>query len=108
MGVCLSVGARRNASDAPEAKRAKVRGMSHGEVVHRLDLHDRGAVHRHRWAPRCSCGWLGVFRRRRKEAVEQFHQHRDAIDLRVGAHGVDRRIRPMPLTPRDKLPELLR
>lgn len=48
--------------------------MSH----HALVLIDRGQEHRHRFAPSCSCGWGGVPRRRKKEAVAQQHRHADS------------------------------
>lgn len=80
--------------------------MSNG---HHLDLHDRGLAHRHRWQPRCSCGWLGVQRRRQREAVQQFHAHRDgeALTRAQKPHG-GALVGPRPLTAFDDLPELLR
>lgn len=70
---------------------------------HALVLTDRGRVHRHRWSIGCQCGWVGVHRRRRKEAVTQHHIHIDTLKgyTRRGAH-------PQPLTPYDQLPEALR
>lgn len=74
---------------------------------HALVLTDRGRVHRHRWAPSCSCGtWVGVFRRRKQEAVAQHRRH-VAIELLL-AKGDATRPAPQPLTPTDSLPEALR
>lgn len=71
-------------------------------AVHRLVLTDRGDCHVHRWLPSCSCGgWVGVNRRRKREAVAQHRQH-----LRGATRHRDPG--PRPTTPTADLPELLR
>lgn len=76
---------------------------------HALDLRDRGAEHVHRWWVRCTCGWIGPYRRRRKDAVRIHRQHAEAKRKRARragkyGHGPV----PRPLTPVDQLPEALR
>ncbi len=70
---------------------------------HRLTLNDRGLVHRHRWLPSCSCGWVGVPRRRQRAAAGEYRDH-------IGAetHRLAPTYAPQPMTPADKLPDELR
>lgn len=78
-----------------------------------VDRNVDGARHRHRWFPTCACGWRGVFRRRRRDAVAEHRDHVDA--LRRAARGrpvrrgrVRQPLQPRPVTPVDQLPEALR
>lgn len=72
---------------------------------HTLVLRDRGVEHIHRWAPSCSCGsWVGVFRRRKLDAIKIHRQHADGATI----HKDRTRPRPRPLTPTDRLPAALR
>lgn len=83
-------------------------------MKHSLDLVDRGAAHCHRWLPECVCGWRGVQRRRKREAVLQYRSHLAAyqrIDLDRGTRrrrGRTATPKPAALTPPDLLPERLR
>ena len=71
---------------------------------HTLVLRDRGVEHIHRWAPSCSCGrWVGVFRKRKVDAVKIHRQHADGASIRRRG-----RPHPRPLTPADRLPVALR
>ena len=76
---------------------------------HRLTLTDRGLHHVHRWLPSCSCKWAGVPRRRRREAIKLYLQHKNGeFDKRQRvkrglAGGV-----LQPVTPAHELPESLR
>lgn len=79
--------------------------------VHRGQLEDRtlrdGIEHKHRWQPRCSCGWVGV-PAKTKWARQQLRDHRALVDRhsRVIQRGrVPARQR---LTPSAELPEELR
>lgn len=77
---------------------------------HRTRLADRnldGIDHKHRWLPRCSCGWLGV-PAKTKWARQQVLDHKAGIDRhnRIVQRGrVPARAR---LTPVEDLPEVLR
>lgn len=77
--------------------------------AHRLELHDRnadGERHRHRWAPRCSCGrWFGLFARTKKVAADR---HRDHVRSERRHTRVEKRAAPRPVTPEADLPEALR
>lgn len=72
---------------------------------HGFRLLDRGGQHRHRWKPICACGWVGVPRRRKQEAVEQHHDHLGAL-IRQSRHPVG--LFPKPPTPVELLPDALR
>ena len=55
-----------------------------------------------RWLPACGCGrWVGVPRRRKRDAELQYRQHVNGMD---NPHDPG----PRPVTPVDALPELLR
>ncbi len=71
---------------------------------HTLTIADRGGEHRHRWSPSCSCGWVGVPRRRIRGAADEYRLHRRSAAKAAAAP--DRP--PRQLTPADKLPEELR
>ena len=64
-------------------------------------------LHVHRWAAKCKCGWIGPFRRRRKEAKRAWATHLQSVQpsRRSGRRG---RGGPRALTPVDDLPEQLR
>lgn len=72
---------------------------------HALRLRDRNAAgvrHVHRYAPECSCGWVGRFKRRRREAEEEYREHLPSpTKARSGNQ-------PRPVTPPEQLPEALR
>lgn len=74
---------------------------------HALYLRDRNAgqrhrAHVHRWAPECSCSWVGRFKRRRREAEEEYREHLPSpAKARSGNQ-------PRPVTPPERLPEALR
>ena len=44
-------------------------------MKHSLTLTHRGPQHVHVFQPSCICGWVGVPRRRKKEAEAQYHVH---------------------------------
>lgn len=72
---------------------------------HGLGLIDRGTQHIHRWLPSCRCGWIGVPRRRKREAVDEHHDHLNALVRH------SRKIAgmfPRPPTPVELLPDALR
>lgn len=69
---------------------------------HSFVLLDRGQEHRHRWKPECSCGWVGVQRRRKKEAVKQHRRHVAVITRHA------RDLPPRPCTPVACLPDALK
>ncbi len=71
---------------------------------HTMVLEHRGVGHVHKWFPTCTCGWIGRFRRRRKEAELQYRQHVNAQTMMVKRTGYG----PQPLTRLDSLPENLR
>ena len=78
-------------------------------MTHSLVLTDRGQEHVHRWAPSCSCGgWVGVFRRRKEDAVKLHRQHKTNTERGEKGQGSPRRPRRRRPTPPDQLPEELR
>jgi hypothetical protein len=71
---------------------------------HSLVLTDR-VGHVHRWLPSCSCGqWIGVQRRRKQEALEQYRDHVAIVNGSPRSHLP----KPQPVTPVDERPEALR
>ncbi len=78
-------------------------------TAHALVMVDRGANHVHRWWAHCSCGsWVGVYRRRRPDAVKLHRQHAEAQVAAASNRSNGRRPRPQPLTPVAALPDSLR
>lgn len=77
------------------------------DAHHRLILTNRGSEHTHVWWPSCSCGWIGVQRRRRKEAQDQYRAHKNGLEkaARRRKHDLTMPRRP---TDRADLPEDLR
>ena len=73
---------------------------------HSLVLTDRGISHVHRWLPSCSCGrWIGVQRRRKTEALEQYRDHVAIVRKQTPRSHLPQ---PRPVTPLEQLPEVLR
>jgi hypothetical protein len=70
---------------------------------HSLVLVHRGREHRHPHEPHCACGWFGVPRRRRQDAELEYREHRH--NREKCQHVV---FLPLPLTPVDRLPDVLR
>lgn len=71
---------------------------------HMIGPYDRGLEHVHRWKTECSCSWVGVPRRRKREAVQLWRDHKAGITTkkRKGAAGeLPARREP---TPPDRLP----
>lgn len=77
------------------------------EEPHSLTIRDRGAQHIHRWAPECCCGWVGVFRRRRRDAAKVYDDH---VKQKARHAKTNRRggMAPRPVTPVDQRPAVLR
>ena len=72
---------------------------------HSLVLTDR-VGHVHRWLPSCSCGqWIGVQRRRKTEALEQYRDHVAIVRKQSPRAHLPQR---QPVTPVDERPEALR
>lgn len=87
---------------------------------HSLTIDDRGAQHRHRWLPKCSCGHQMIPFRTKVSAEDCYHAHVHAVEReahRATVGKVKRSTRagrgratrtrspgPKPLTPHDELP----
>lgn len=72
---------------------------------HALTIYDRGLEHIHRFRPECTCGWIGVNRRRKREAEQQYKQHTRA---RESARRMAHSFGPASVTPNADLPIELR
>jgi hypothetical protein len=76
-------------------------------LEHRFVVHDRnegGGRHIHRWLASCSCGkWWSIPARSIDKVARMHHGHAKTMHT-----GRPMRARPRPLTPQDKLPEVLR
>lgn len=81
---------------------------------HRLQIADRGEVHRHRFTPSCSCGeWVGRHRQTVDAAAELWRiAHFAPLERLNSGRGRSRRparpLQPRPVTPADDLPPELR
>lgn len=75
---------------------------------HRYVEKDRGLGHVHRWAPSCSCGWVGVYRRRREDAAREWRETHKRAQEKLRARRGTTVMRPRKPTPSHLLPEALR
>lgn len=77
-------------------------------AAHSLTIGDRGLGHVHRWAPTCSCGWIGVFRRHPRDASKLYRRHLNGYQSARHTGMAGQRPVRRQLTPVSLLPEALR